>query len=546
MEHTSNSSKVNVAEEAESLFTELAIYDETLPSDFSPFRTLEYRHYLSFFPNSLVISLEQWHCRNSNSSFEEEIKSLPIDNKLKPRIRKFAESQTIVPRLAYITFLNNAWWLLPHLTARQIPFILQLYPGGYFEPNVPESDRRLKEVVLSPLCRKVITTQNFTSKHLVEKIGCPPEKVKLIYGGVFESRVGFDFSRDKKFYGVHKDTIDLCFVAHRYGNNFSTKGYDQFVAIAQGLSATDPRLRFHVVGDYSPEDIPLGAASDRFTFYGQQPNSFFRDFYPGMDVIISVNRPPTPGIGAFDGFPTGACMEAGFRGVLNCLHDPLGLNIEFEDGRDIILVDLDIATTMRRLTELFADPDQLYKLARANWDKYREIFDVDRQLWARTRLIVNELSSLAGTLVIRPSARASALDAHTIAAVNNSQYENILQLKGRLEDTERRLNNLIDEYKKLAQGYEARGQALEEREAQAAQLNSLSENAKWTNQRHDNLLIEYQKLAAGYEARGKLIEQLQARDASVRKVAEVADVADVADQQLADSTLKLHAIKEKH
>lgn len=478
MRHTSYNGPVNMGDEAESLFTELAIYDETLPSSFSPFRTLEYEHYLSFFPNSVLISLEQWHCRNSNSSFDEEVQSLPIDSGLKPRIRRFADSQAIVPRLAYITFLNNAWSLLPHLTARQIPFILQLYPGGCFEPNVPESDRRLKEVVSSPLCRKVITTQNLSAKHLIERIGCPPEKVELIYGGVFDSRVDFDFSRDKRLYGVHKDTIDLCFVAHRYGNNFAQKGYDQFVAIAQGLSATDPRLRFHVVGDYFPEDIPLGAVTDRFTFYGQQPNSFFRDFYPSMDLIISVNRPPTPGTGAFDGFPTGACMEAGFRGVLNCLHDPLGLNIEFEDGRDIILVDLDVDTTIRRLTEFFAEPDQLYKLARANWDKYREIFDVDRQLWARTRLIVSEISSLAGTLVIRPSAPASALDAHTIAAVNSSQYELILQLNARLEDTERRLNNLIDEYKKLAQGYEARGHALEQMEAQMARLSSPSKSAE--------------------------------------------------------------------
>jgi hypothetical protein len=91
--------------------------------------------------------------------------------------------------------------------------------------------------------------------------------------------VGFDFTRDKRMFGVHKDTIDLCFVAHRYGNDMAQKGYDQFVEVARLLTASDTRLRFHVVGDYRPDDITLDDAGERFTFHGPQPSAFFAEFY---------------------------------------------------------------------------------------------------------------------------------------------------------------------------------------------------------------------------------------------------------------------------
>ena len=215
--------------------------------------------------------------------------------------------------------------------------------------------------------------------------------------------------------GLIRKSIDLCFVAHRYSDDMSRKGYDQFVEVAR-LLASDERLRFHVVGDYAADDLPLGEAGARCVFYGPQPNAFFADFYPRMDVILSANRPPRGRDGVFDGFPTGSCMEAGFRGVLNCVADPLDLNVAFEDGRDILLVDRNTQRTAQRLAALFATPDRLYELARANWKRFHEVFDVNRQLWARTRLIVAELL-LDEALIIRPPAALSGLSASRTAGV---------------------------------------------------------------------------------------------------------------------------------
>jgi glycosyltransferase involved in cell wall biosynthesis len=426
-------------------YVDLAIYDEVLPSPASPFRTLEYGHYLSFFDRSALVSLEAWHHRFAHPGFGKMAETLAVPDVAKGKILPINQESNLVPRLAYVTFLNNAWALFPHFKERDLPFILQLYPGGGFAPNVAESDERLRTLLESPLCRRVIATQSLTRDYLLGPMGYAAEKIEMIYGGVFESHVEFDFTRDKKRFGTHKDTIDVCFVAYRYGPDTSQKGYDQFVEVARLLAPSDPRLRFHVVGGFRPEDEPLGEVADRFSFHGIQQGEFFAEFYPRMDVILSPNRPISGHAGPFDGFPTGACMEAGFRGVLNCIADPLSLNVAFEDGRDILIIDRDAPRTAERLRALFADPDRLYALAEANCRRFRHVFDINAQLMARTRIIVAELLKTE-QLVIRPTAITST-------AVANR----IFSAFALAEDCERRLGNLVTEYRKLADAYEKSG-----------------------------------------------------------------------------------------
>lgn len=333
---------------------------------------------------------------------------------LKSKIRAFERFSSIVPKLAYITFLHNAWQAYPFLLDRKIPFVLQLYPGGGFEIGNQKSDELLRVITESELCRRVIVTQKFSEDYLLRHIGSSPEKNKFIYGGVYDTKKNFDFTRGKKLYGTHKGTLDVCFVAHRYGDDVQKKGYDQFVAIAKGLASRFTDVRFHVVGDYTADLIPLGDAADRFTFHGAKPNNFFDVFYPRMDVILSVNRPSRDLRGAFDGFPTGACMEAGFRGVLNCVSDPLNMNVAFTDNKDILLVDMDTDKTIDRLTAVLRDPSRLYELSYANWRKFTEIFDTDRQLWTRCQLITEELLK-DEALIVRPPARRSSMNLSLLA-----------------------------------------------------------------------------------------------------------------------------------
>jgi hypothetical protein len=422
-------------------YADLLLLDDILPLDFSPFRTLEYGHYLGFF-NAVLLSLESWHVCIGNETFAEALAALPVDPSVKSRICRFTEGNGIAGRLAYVTFLDNAVTLLPYFTERGLPFILQLYPGGTFSLEQADTDEKLRRVLLSPLCRKVIVTQTVSRNYVVDRIGCDPAKVEFIYGGVFESRIDFDFLKDKALYGRDKDTLDLCFVAHRYGTNFAAKGYDHFVTVACALAKEDQRLRFHVVGDYTAEDLPLGDAAPRFTFYGRRPSDFFRSFYSRMDAIIAVNRPFAQMPGAFDGFPTGACIEAGFHGVLNCINDPLGLNVAFSDRRDIALLDDEPEHSIASLRELLATPQNLYDLAYASWRKFHEVFDVDKQLWARTRIIARELAR-PEALIVRPRPRPSGLDGNTDNVLSYWR-DQVRSHQEALKDTERRHAALIE------------------------------------------------------------------------------------------------------
>jgi glycosyltransferase involved in cell wall biosynthesis len=379
---------------ASRLEAKLILIDDILPTTFSPFRTLEYRHYLQRF-DALLLSSERWAPWVPWGDFDYHWARFPIEEELRPRIRRLAGNSGISARLAYVTFLSNASRHLQLFEEQGIPFILQLYPGGAFEINQPHSDSALRRVLHSKLCLKVITTQTLTRDYVIETIGCDPGKVGFIYGGVFPQSADFDFDRDKRFYPRDKATLDLCFVAHKYKENITSKGYDTFVEIARALAESYPQARFHVVGGYTAEDVPLGAAAEVFTFYGVRESAFFSEFYPGMDIIISINRPFDLLPGAFDGFPTGGCKEAGFRGVLNCINDPLGLNHHFTPERDLILLDFDLQRSLSLLRGLLDEPRRLYDLARNNWRKFQEVFDVDRQLAARRQIIVRELNRLS-------------------------------------------------------------------------------------------------------------------------------------------------------
>ncbi|WP_088348762.1 MULTISPECIES: hypothetical protein [Rhodomicrobium] len=414
---------------------DLLIFDDSLPTGYSPFRNLEYGHYLSFF-DAKIVSTEQ-HPRDRDQRFAAALEALKLDPALKARIVPFGDGSAANGRLAYVTFLANASALLPFFEALELPFIFQLYPGGGFGLDQAESDAKLLPIVASPLCRKIIATQKVTKDYLISRFGCDPARIALVFGGVFESRGDFDFHRDKQQFGRQKDTLDLCFVAHKYAGDLVSKGYDEFVRIATALASGDPRLRFHVVGNYGAGDIALGGAEAQFVFHGRQPSDFFASFYASMDAIISVNRPHVLAPGAFDGFPTGACIEAGCRGVLNCINDPLELNPSLTPGEDFILLDFDLDRTVASLRRLLDDPDELYRLAYANWRKYLTVFDTDRQLWARTRLIVAELARQPPAAM--PAARTSIFHPDPVQAAMEKERRRLVAAYQKLEGEGKRL-----------------------------------------------------------------------------------------------------------
>lgn len=363
----------------------IAILDDYFPNLLTGFRVAEYNRYLELMPGAMVYSCDP--------SFSTDIRDYASRfPHLAPRVRywdtRWNRISYLPARLAYCLFLNNAYRFLPLIEQHRLPFVFTLYPGGGFGLENAASDRKLERVCASPSLQKIIVTQTVTRDYLLRRQFCSPEQVVFIYGGVFPS----DFYRDgpdsdRRHYPETKPTFDLCFVAHRYTPTGADKGYDIFVAVARLLAGEIPRARFHVVGDFGPETIPLAGVTDRFRFYGPVHREALREFYAGMDLILSPNAPFQLYEGGFDGFPTGCCIEAGMSGVAVFCTDPLSSNFAFEDGKELVILPREPAAIAALIARYHDVPEQLYALGANGRQAFLKRFDIDEQMAARVKVL---------------------------------------------------------------------------------------------------------------------------------------------------------------
>lgn len=358
----------------------LMLLDETFPNIRSPFRITEFNYYLNKFPSSQLYS-------SAPDYYNYKKKYLSIYPKNKSRIFHF-ESHFVFPaNLAYVIFLHNIISFLPFLEKRNIPFVFELYPGGYFQINNERSDSDLKRVFNSPLFRHVIVTQKITYDYLIEKNFCNRDKITFIYGGVLPLDSLHAQIEEKKEFPQNKETFDICFVANRYLPKGEDKGYDIFIDISKKLLQKYPYLRFHVVGDYNEKIIDIEEIKNQITFYGTQDTKFFPSFYSKMDLFLSPNRNNTLLPGAFDGFPTGACIEASACGVALCVTDPVNLNLYYRNREDMLIINHDIKSIYETVEWAITNTRDLYELAKKGQATTMRIFDERVQMEPRINQI---------------------------------------------------------------------------------------------------------------------------------------------------------------
>ena len=131
------------------------------------------------------------------------------------------------------------------------------------------------------------------------------------------------------------------------------------VETAKMLRGAGVPANFHIVGGFDETVIDLGSIADRVRFYGLHPREFFARFYEGMDLILSRTRPFVLGHGKFDGFPTGACVEAGLQAVAILCSDALRLNPGFRRGEEIVIVRPQVDDIVAHVRELERNPERL-------------------------------------------------------------------------------------------------------------------------------------------------------------------------------------------
>ena len=377
---------------------DLVVVDDAYPHPQSAFRRQEFDTYLREFPRSAVYT--------TGGAFSVFKDSPPVEAVIRDVIRsnaafanrvvKLEDNTSVRATLGYSVFAGNTYRHLGFFEINKIPFVFTLYPGGMLLLDDAQSDQRLKRIFGSPMFRRVITTQRLTGDYIRSKNLVDDDKVDFIYGVVTPQaslREAATVVPDRKRYGFGKETLDICFVAHKYMKNGRDKGYDVFLDVARKLIEAAPECRFHVVGGFGPDDIPTDGLEHCITFYGGRSPEWFSDFYKDKDAILLANVPFVLLKGAYDGFPTGCGSDAMLHGVALFCTDPLGLNIEFEDGKDLVIVPPDIDECVAKLLWYRLHPAELKKIGESGQKAAARVYSYERQMAPRLEILRRELAA---------------------------------------------------------------------------------------------------------------------------------------------------------
>ena len=364
------------------------ILDDFFPNLLTGFRVAEFNAHLQTFPQMQIMS--------SLAEFTDHFSAYrALYPELAQRIGQYVPSRLQGATFAYITFLNNAHQYLGDLTRFEIPFVLNLYPGGGLGLNEAESDQKLLRVLASPLLKAIIVTQPVVENYLAQlakqnDLKLPP--LHLIQGVVANpDYFNANLTQHGPRYGFGKEVLDVCFVAENYMAGAANKGLPEFVQAMQGLKDL-PQLRIHLVGGgYSAADYQVPGLASSIQYHGRLSTTQLREFFANADIIVSPNRPWLLHAGNFDGFPTGACVEAALCQVAIVASDALQQNPGYKDQTSIFLLQDQQESwpqqIERVIRQVALQPDLLRKVAIEGQSVTQSLYSPEKQIASRQDIL---------------------------------------------------------------------------------------------------------------------------------------------------------------
>lgn len=373
---------------------DLLIFDDLFPHPVSGFRYEEFKVCLSEFQNSKIITSSTAYpiVKTPVAEHKKHIADFFHLNKgLRGKLQLKKGMLNINARLFYCVFLNTVFRNLKWLEKYKIPFVFTLYPGGGFQIDGADSDRKLMKIFNSPMFRKVIVTQLFTKDYLLKKGLCSPENIEFIFGGVVPQSSLKKEEINKKAYGLNKATFDVCFCAAKYMPRGEDKGYDVFIDFAHKIATKYDFVRFHVIGGFDENDIDVTAIKDKIHFYGYQSFEFLSLIFKNMDVLLSPNKSFVINKGAFDGFPLGTVIEAALNGVVVLITDDLKQNTIFIPNEDLIIIESDSSSIQKEIIDLINQPEKLHLISEKGKKKFAQVYSNEVQMKPRIEVLKKEI-----------------------------------------------------------------------------------------------------------------------------------------------------------
>lgn len=372
----------------------LIIIDDIFPSALSGFRYQEFTSYLEHIEGTKILTTGI----TLPALGEKSVYEIIMDYKRKHP--EFGDKvicfdgvwKPIECKLLYFTFLNNVYSCLKFAEENKIPFVFTLYPGGGFAIDNKDSNRVLNRVFKSPCFRKVIVTQKITYDYLINNKFCPREKIEFIFGVVTPlEKIEKAKKLNKRNYGVDKDKLDVCFVAHKYTPYGEDKGYDVFVDVAKQLTKKHNNIYFHVVGSFDENVLDVSEIKDRIIFYGQRDQEWLDNFFDDKDIILSPNIHDKIFKGSFDGFPTASCTDAGLKKVAIFCTDELKLNQgRFIDNEDIVIIPHNSAEIVKIIESFLKNPKKLKDIGEKGQEKIIRLYNFEAQIEPRIKILKEE------------------------------------------------------------------------------------------------------------------------------------------------------------
>lgn len=249
----------------------------------------------------------------------------------------------------------------------------------------------LQSVLASPWLKKVIVTQDITRLYLQNKHMCKPAQIEDIFGVVIpQDTLCIPFTPKRE---PSDSLMKVCFAAMRYTENGADKGYDVFLDVAKLLVARHQNIEFHVIGMFDAETIPLDTElKAKLTFHGVMASADFHRVLQEMDIILSANKDNVIAKGAFDGFPTASCVEAGLNGVLIMCTDPLKQNNgRFKNQEEIEIVEHDAQAIADRIEFYYHNRTKMADVTRSQYDRIQQLYATEVQVGKRLALVRNEI-----------------------------------------------------------------------------------------------------------------------------------------------------------
>lgn len=373
---------------------DLLIVDDFLPNSLGSWRSAEMATYMKSLKNVHLLCLKSYYFKKIYPINYEEDRELFLSRyNLKNTGSDVIgiDSPDLInvnAKLGYCLFISNLKLSFPLFEKFKIPFLFTLYPGAGFRFYNKESEIFLRKINDSPLFMGVIVTQQSTFNYLIDRKIISENKIHFIYGVPYQL-AEFNLLNTKRFYKKNKSTLDICFVATKYTKFGIDKGFDVFCQVVYGLAKKYDFVKFHVVGNFSSEDLLYEIPENQIKFYSFQYFEFFKEFYCNIDMILSPVKSNVFGEGSFDGFPTGAVTDAGLFNVLMVSSDPLNDNRypDFKNWEEMIIAESNQYSISDIVEKLIENPMLIELIANAGRKKLLKLFSKENQLDKRMELI---------------------------------------------------------------------------------------------------------------------------------------------------------------